>query len=168
MANPEIVRYIRENREMYTREAIDRNLTEAGHSEPDIAAAWQDAESADTPTPQAVDRWGEPLHQSPQSQGRERRRGEKVFTTLAYWASFLGFVVGIVALTALLSYFIPEAAAIFFLLALLGGFIACVLLLRKNQPVAFGLASALVVVFLLPFLAIVIFAGICIAQLGAY
>ncbi len=167
MANPEIVRYIRENRETYTREAIDRNLADAGYSEPDIQAAWQDAVPEDAPASQALDRWGEPLHQTPQTQQRERKRGERVFTTPVYWASFLGFVVGIVAVTALLGYFVPEAAAIVFLLALLGGFITSVLLLRKNQPVAFGLASALVVVFLLPFLAIVIFAGICIAQLSA-
>lgn len=35
--------YIRQNRDRYTREAIDRQLLEAGHDRADIEAAWQRA-----------------------------------------------------------------------------------------------------------------------------
>ena len=50
--NPDIVRYIRENRPIYTREAIRQRLLEAGHAEADIDAAWAAVE-ADAPSPPA-------------------------------------------------------------------------------------------------------------------
>jgi hypothetical protein len=48
--NPDVVRYIRDNRPIYTREAIRRRLIEAGHAEADIDAAWAAVE-ADEPPP---------------------------------------------------------------------------------------------------------------------
>lgn len=36
----ELTRYITENRERYTREAIDAHLLRAGHTQAEIDAAW--------------------------------------------------------------------------------------------------------------------------------
>jgi hypothetical protein len=48
--NPDLIRYIRDNRPIYTREAIRRRLIEAGHAEADVDAAWAAVE-ADAPPP---------------------------------------------------------------------------------------------------------------------
>ncbi|MGN6563501.1 MAG: hypothetical protein ACTHMU_12665, partial [Thermomicrobiales bacterium] len=50
---PEIERYIRENRDRYTRAAIERSLREAGHEQAAIDAAWAEVERDATPAAEA-------------------------------------------------------------------------------------------------------------------
>jgi hypothetical protein len=144
--NQEIIEYIRANRDMYTREAINQELLDAGHSPEDIAAGWQALEEEDT------------LTQVQATTPPPRRR---VGGLVALWILLLiiGFVI--VALTNLglglsngsqqwfnAKYNIINAVNIGSLIVGLGLLIATVQLLGKGWPmgriVALVFVSALV------------------------
>jgi hypothetical protein len=162
--NPEILGYIRANRGTYTREAIDRELREAGHSQEAIDAAWQafPAEGAAAPT-------------TPPAQ--------RPFATIQFWV-LLVVVAGVaVIILPILSVFVltglvslansssgsdafldSGVGAIVLLLApFLLGYLAMGfggwLLLRRDRAAAYGVFSGLVVAFVLS----VIVAGACVA-----
>lgn len=87
--------------------------------------------------------------------------------TPRFWITFIGYLVGLWGLSALLfALNQPEIGIAFHLLALIGAFIASLLLLRRDPAVATALAAALLLVVVLPFIVLVIVAGICIAVLA--
>ena len=161
---PEVLDYIRANRGTYTREAIERELREAGHDQEAIDAAWRafPPEEASAPLPT-----------------------RQVVATVQFWALLI--VVACVALTVLplLSLFIVNAiislastsggpdfldsglAAILIALApFLLGYLAIGFggwwLRRRDQAAAYGVFGGLVVAFVLS----VIVAGACVALLA--
>lgn len=157
--SPEIVDYIRANRGTYTREAIERELREAGHSQEAIDAAWASfpVEVAAEPPPSSV------------------------INAAQFWVLML--VVACLALTILpyASFFISSlfnsflaqrsgtytnSGAVYivaFVLPLLLGYLLIGLgawwLRRRDRAAAFGILSGLVVAFVFS----VIVAGTCAA-----
>jgi len=155
----EIVEYIRANRGTYNREAIERELREAGHSQEAIDAAWASfpVEVAAEPPPSSV------------------------INTAQFWVLML--VVACLALTILpyASFFIsslfnsflaqrsgtyPGSDAAYFVplvVILLLGYLLIGLgawwLRRRDRAAAFGILSGLVVAFVFS----VIVAGTCAA-----
>jgi hypothetical protein len=163
---PEVLEYIRANRGTYTREAIERELRESGHSQEAIDAAWRalPAEGEQAPLPP-----------------------RRVIATVQFWALLV--VVACVALTILpfASLFIVNAivslastsgadspafldsgiAVILIALApFLLGYLAIGFggwwLRRRDQAAAFGVFGGLVVAFVLS----VIVAGACAALIA--
>lgn len=161
--NPDILDYIRANRGTYTREAIDRELREAGHSQEAIAAAWGtfpvEREAVAPPS-------------------------RKIIATVQFWVLLIG--VACIALTFLpiISLFILNAVisvasgspertwidngVVAILLALapfLLGYLAIGIggwwLRRRDQAAAYGVFGGLLVAFTLS----VIVAGACVALL---
>lgn len=162
---PEVLDYIRANRRTYTREAIERELREAGHSQEAIDIAWR----AFPPEGEAV----------PPPPGR-------VVATVQFWVLLI--LVACVAITLLpfLSLFTVTtigsinvstsrapgfldsglAAFLSALAPVLLGYLAIGLggwwLLRRDRPAAIGVFSGLVVAFVFS----VIVAGACVALLA--
>ncbi len=160
--NPDILGYIRANRGTYTREAIDRELREAGHGQEAIDAAWQafPAEDAAAPLPT-----------------------RSALATVQFWLLLL--VVACIALTLfpLISLFVLNAvlsatansgamfdrgivAILIALVPFLLGYLAIGIggwwLRRRDQAAAYGVLSGLVVAFVLS----VIVAGACAALIA--
>jgi hypothetical protein len=164
--NPEVLRYIQENRGTYTREAITQTLLDAGHSRADIDAAWAAAEpEADTPPLQPATPPVSPAGLVVEDEAPEAPTVQRVLRTPRFWVSFvaytvlsIGLMVGFGAL-GVAAFLLP-----LYLLALVAGLVAGIVLWRRDRPVAMGLASAALLVFILPFAFILIFAGLCIVQ----
>ena len=151
--DPEVIRYIAENRERYTREAIDGHLLNAGHTRGDIDAAWS--------------RLG----------GNERRPASDARPSPsdgpAFWPVFLGSVVAMYGITFLVyagffyrssdegyEVFAVIASGIFLVFLLLAAMIS-VALVRRNRSAAMGAASGLLTALVIPFVFLVIVAGLC-------
>lgn len=166
--NPEVVRYIVRYRGTYTREAITRALEGAGHPRAEIDAAWASVESGVLPPPPP----GEPEPAAWEVEGETRERGlvRRGLSRPSFWVTFLGYIAALAAVPFLLGALgTPEGGALFALAWLLGGLVAAIILVvrRRDSPVALALGSALLLVAVLPFVLIVILAGICVVQLGA-
>jgi hypothetical protein len=160
--NPEILGYIRANRGTYTREAIERELRDAGHSQEAIDAAWRAFQPEEAPA------------SAPPA---------RVVATIQFWA-LLVVVVGVaVILLPILSVFVLSgvvslaysssgsgtfldsgiAAFLLILAPFVLGYLGIGLggwwLLRRDRAAAYGVFSGLVVAFVLS----VIVAGACVA-----
>ncbi len=150
--DPEVIRYIAENRGRYTREAIDTHLLRAGHAREEIDAAWS--------------RLGDEVRPPP-SDDRTFRR------------AFLGSVVAIYGITFLVyavSFYVGMeegyesialiASAIFLVPLLLAAMIS-IALVRRNQSARRGVAGGLLTALVIPFVLLVIVAGLCTALTDA-
>lgn len=159
---PEVLDYIRANRGTYTREAIERELREAGHSTEAIEAAWRAFPPDEAPAPAP---------------------GVRAIATAQFWvllilvACFALTILPFIALFALSAvsslaasaggvdgFFGSGLGAILAALApILLGYLAIGLggwwLLRRDRPAALGVFGGLVVAFVFS----VIVAGTCAA-----
>lgn len=176
--NKNIPQYIRQNRDTYTREAIDRALVEGGYDPAEVQAAWLAIENEQAiPTPpgeegvsaQPTSRWGSDVATEP------RRRS--VVSTGQFWLTLGGFTVASYLVTTLLWWLtlqfpydggglalIPLA---FYGALQLGALIAGIALFTKNPPIAYGFLFGLLIVnILLPFVAFFILFGICLYSLS--
>ncbi|HEV2073129.1 MAG TPA: hypothetical protein VGR29_05745 [Thermomicrobiales bacterium] len=152
----EITRYIRENRDRYTREAIEARLIRAGYSPTEIDALWPPDDEQRPPVPQ----------------GR------------AFWRPFILSVIGMYGITFLV-YAItalvwtdesiwPIILALLFLFLLSAGSISVDIVRRKRSAWASGtassskagVASGLLTALVIPFISLVIVAGLCSALTG--
>ena len=163
---PEIIDYIRANRGTYTREAIERELREAGHSQEAIDAAWRAFPAEGTAAPTT------PPAQRP-------------VATVQFWALLVVVagvaviilpILSVLTLTGVISLaysssgtssFLDSGIAAFLLIVapFLLGYLAMGFggwwLLRRDRAAAYGVFSGLVVAFVLS----VIVAGACVALL---
>lgn len=140
--DPEVTRYIEENRDRYTREAIEAHLLEAGYTEAVIAASWP-----------AV------------RQERPPVRGDR-----AFWLPFIGSVAGMYGVTFLVytlsfdRFFEPIASFLLLIFLLLAAVISVSIVRARRSWGAFsGLLTALVI----PFVFLIIVAGLCSSLTGA-
>ena len=150
--DPEVIRYIAENRERYTREAIDAHLLQAGHTQADINAAWSRVGDVERPTP-SDDR--------------------------AFWRAFTGSVAAMYGITFLVyavSFYVGmeegyESIAfiisVIFLIPLLLAAMISIALVRRNRSAGRGITSGLLTALVIPFVFLVIVAGLCTALTGA-
>ena len=146
----ELTRYIAENRERYTREAIDEHLLSAGHTQAEIDAAWS-------------------------ALGEERPTDSEDHT---FWRAFLGSVAAMYGITFLVyavsfyvfseeGYeFIAHIATVIFLGLLLVAAAISIALVRSNRAMSSGVASGVLTALVIPFVALVIVAGLCTAVTG--
>lgn len=173
--NGEAIRlYIWQNRGAYTREAVTAQLRASGHSDEAIAAAWQDINSGAWLPPGA----------SPTGAGAAApptpARQAGVARSSLFWLTLIGFIVvswglpillfvlssvlndrnGVLALAGTLLYLLFQVAA------LVAGLV--LYLTNRNRPVGAGLLIALLILdVILPVVAFVIVAGICIVFIAA-
>jgi hypothetical protein len=173
----EIERYIRENRDRYTREAIERSLREAGHEQAAIDAAWAEVERDATPAADepagvvAADATSVAVVQ-PRSSRAQVLNDSRFWVTAVVTAAIVGGVPW--ALAAGLQD--ANAGAIFGLIAAVVVVIAAVtlLIMREARAIAFGLLGGLALLIgifalllVIAFIFIVIIAGICLVG-GAF
>ncbi len=145
--NPEILRYITANRDTYTREAITRQLIERGHDPAEIERAWESIE--------------------PRSEGGLPRDH-------TFWRYFTIGVVALYGLTFLVYALLLGTEFVLFAI-ILGVFLllgawTSILLVRSSTAVATavakGAASGLLIAALIPFVFLVIIAGLCSMMVG--
>ena len=140
----EVLRYIRENRERYTDDAIRKQLVEAGHPPGLVDDAFRTVRT-----------------EAPQQ--RDPRR----------WRLFLGYAIGLFAAVFALLVWGSDmvrqtygiGAAVLLVVMLLGLGLA-VLIVRRNRSFAVGLSSGVVTALLVPFLVVVVIAGLCVYATG--
>lgn len=177
--NQNIPQYIRQNRDTYTREAIDRALVGAGYDPAEVQAAWAAVESEQAiPVPpgevgapgQPKSRWGDDTLAEP------RRRN--VASTGQFWLTLGGFIAASYIGTSLLVWIITQipydSSGAFGLIPLafygalqLGALIAGIAFFNRNPPVAYGFLFGLLTVnILLPFIGFFILFGICLYSLS--
>jgi hypothetical protein len=175
--NPELIRYIEQNRDTYTREAIDKRLLDAGYSAADIEAAW-----AAAPTVALSGTPGVPAAPPPRGwdagSSAEAPRPRRVIASPLFWITLIGFVIGTYALPYLAAFVGTNIDAsngstnlttwggcgtllLIQLAALIGG----IALLRRNRPVAQGLFIGLLIAdVVIP----LIILGACVVLLTSY
>ena len=139
--NQQILRYITDNRDTYTREVITRRLIEAGHDPAEIEQAWESIE------PRIV----------PRSEGglpEDIAFWFTVYVVVLYGLTFVVYALGIGELAIILGIFL-----------LLGAMIST-RMVRSSTAVAKGAASGLLIAALIPFVLLVIIAGLCTAMVG--
>ena len=131
----EILRYIREHRDTYTRDAIVQHLLAAGHPAEEIDAAWRQ-------TVEAKD-------ESPASQS-----GRSVeFTLRRFLAALAIYVVGLLVVTNLLNWLDLFLGAIFYCLAVAVGILYPIFRHKTDEAAAIGVLCGLAIVILLFFVA---------------
>ena len=138
--NPEILRYITANRDWYTREAITRRLIDAGHDPAEIEQAWE-----------LID---------PRSAGdlpRDR----------PFWRYFTLGVAVVYGLTFLV-YALGSGLGIGIILGVflaLGAWIS-IRMVNPREADAMGAASGMLIAALIPFMFLVVIAGLCSMMVG--
>lgn len=145
----ELIRYIRENRGAYTNEAISRSLLDAGHDPAAIETAWQVVESDEVEASTAPNR--------------------SLFWTPSFWLTFLGYPAVLIGIAALVGYLgAPEYAGLILVAGLgIAGITALGLVIAQRRlAVAAGLGGALLLLVLIPFVLLVIVAGICLVSVA--
>lgn len=165
--NPELVAYIRENRDRYTREAITRHLVGAGHAPEDVEAAWAAVEEEALPdSPPA----GGVVEPEPGAAAVEvpvaARRS--VWREPLFYATAIGFVIFYLGGSALLIAVASDSPGIFAAFSSLVPLIALVtgivlVAINRARTVGWGLLAGIALLLLLGFIGVVIIAGICVA-----
>ncbi len=155
--DPEAARYIKENRDRYTREAIEAHLLKAGYSHTEIDASWPPDDQENPQLPQ----------------GR------------AFWRPFILSVTGMYGITFLVyavSFFVwddelgiaPIASGLLLAFLLLAAMISVDIVKRKRSAWSSGTASSsragvaggVLTALLIPFVFLIIVAGLCSALTG--
>lgn len=171
MNNPNLIQYIEQHRAQYTREAIDKQLLDAGYSRADIDAAWNEIEAGATGE-QAVP----PPAVTQSSQQLPPTQQRRLLATPVFWLGLFGVLVLQYGIAALFfpainyengsSVFVPIVGVLTcgVPIALL---IAGSLLLKSNRPLALGLLYGLLIFdVIIPFIGAIIIFGICVASLS--
>ena len=154
--DPEAARYIKENRSRYTRAAIEAHLLKAGYSHTEIDASWPPDDQESPPLPQ----------------GR------------AFWRPFILSVTGMYGITFLVyavSFYMgddigiwPVISGILLVFLLLAAMISVDVVKRKRSAWSSGTASSsragvaggILTALLIPFVFLIIVAGLCFALTG--
>jgi uncharacterized membrane protein YhaH (DUF805 family) len=144
--DPKVIRYITENRTQYTREAIDEHLLKAGHSRRDIDAAWSRLGDEVRPTP---------------AEDRAFRRAFLGSVAAMYGITFLVYAVSFYVGTEEGYKSLALIIAAIFLVPMLIAAQTSIALVRRNRSAAVGAASGLLTALVIPFVFLVIVAGLC-------
>lgn len=143
----EIVSYIREHRDTYTREAITQHLLEAGHSREVIDAAWWRTVDAEL---------------AAKEEAEAAAPGPPILRQPLFWLALVGYVFGVLAVTNLFNLVFPLFGLFFYALALLIGFFYPIFRFDRNRAVALGMLCGLAIVVVLLFVA----PGLCTLAYG--
>jgi hypothetical protein len=173
--NPDLLRYIEENRATYTREAIRQRLIDAGYPAAEVDAAWTAVEAGEAPPlppPPSPVQPDAPAASRPAPADRPTLgRSFRTANSPAFWLTLIGYLglmfLGLPILGVATDRGDDAAAAVglTYLALWLAGLIGGLLLLRRNRPVGMALLLGFALVIGIPaalgFLAIVVIAGIC-------
>lgn len=141
--DPEVVRYISENRGRYTRDAITRALVRAGYDAAEVEAAWESVDPhVERGLPHRRQFWLPFILSVVAMYG---------MAALGYllWTSSIGFDVDYFSMRVLLT-------------VLSIGAVLSILQVRLNRARAAGAASGILAALLIPFVVLVIISGICV------
>ncbi len=159
--NRQIVEYILQNRDRYTREAIRRSLIDAGHDPAEVDGAWESVESGRVPPPGLIAGGSD-----------DPPPGRGPTSTATFWLVFLAYVLGLNALAFLLvgnneslNELTGGDARTLLLMALSIGALLSIGLVAVSRVARVGAASGILVAALIPFTFVFIIAGFC-ASLG--
>lgn len=177
----QIVQYIAQYREVYSREAIDSQLLAAGYGRQEIDAAWAQASfqaayppsEGPIPTPPSAQvraGWGDTDYQPP--------RNQRLVSRPLFWGVLIGFIVlsyGLPVLFLALAGFTSDnttLSSIFgwltlgsFVVLQLAALVWGLLALNGNRLLGLGLLyGVLMTVVVLPFVAFFILLGICLTS----
>jgi hypothetical protein len=158
--NPDIIDYIRKNRDDYTREAITQQLLDAGYTAVEVGAAWRVVEGSHF------------RDDSPGSaEGPDPRYNQSIVNKPRFWAIFFGYIAltySVVALFVDVTIINPVPGSLgnvllyFFVGLQLFALIFGLLRVGVDRPLGMGLllsvASALIVI---PCLAVAVLWGMC-------
>lgn len=136
--NRRIADYIQRHRATYTKEALRQSLLQRGYNPAEVEEAFAAVEAGQVP-PAGL--------------------------TLRFWLIFIGYIVVLYGLTLVLFGLTPAGLFIVPILAvplvLAAG--ASILIAALNRSAALGVTSGIVLVFVLPFVFLVVIAGSCLA-----
>ncbi|MEI6044563.1 MAG: hypothetical protein WCS37_09425 [Chloroflexota bacterium] len=144
----DIVNYIRQNINIYTRQAIEEELTQHGFSQEEIQEAWEKASSIN-------------------GNGVERKPEDNKGCWGTFWKFFLlgPLIIGLVS--GILSQVSPSIGAIIgltlFGFELIGGIIGTIVFWKERNGIAKGLLAGVLSSILLFFIPLFIIGGICTA-----
>ena len=154
--NPEILRYITANRNTYTREAITRQLIEAGHNPAEIQRTWESIEV------QRIDRL---------TRDRTFWRYFTLGVAVVYGLTFLVYALRLRDEALGDEAFANIWSTIFGVCLLLGAWTS-ILVVRSSTMVATAVAkgavSGLLIAVLIVFVPLVIIAGLCSVLLATF
>ena len=175
--NQQLLDYLRENRSRYTREALRRTLVDAGYvpAEVDEAFAALEAEEAGGPSaPTGTTPVTPATPATPPGTGWQettpRREKEAVSTSPRFWLVFLGFVLAVYGLGGFLVAALGQSGALAGILvlgALIGGAVGWAMKREEDRPLAMGLGCGVLFSIGLPFIAVGVLFGLCVAGRGA-
>lgn len=176
--NQQLLDYLRENRTRYTREALRRTLIDAGYvpAEVDEAFAALEAEEAGGPSAAAGVAHATPaMPTAPEASGWQesttpRREKEAVSTSPRFWLVFIGFVLAVYGLGGFLVAALGQSGALAGILvlgALIGGAVGWAMKREEDRPLAMGLGCGVLFSIGLPFIAVGVLFGLCVAGRGA-
>lgn len=153
--NEQLLAYLRENRGRYTPDALRTSLLEAGYTAAEIDAAMA-----------AVEREagaGQPA--SGRAEATPAVEKPSVARSPRFWLVLVGFVVAVYGGGALLVNATQGSglAALLVLAALVGGAVGWALLREDDRPVALGLGCGVLFSIGVPFLALGVLFGLCVA-----
>jgi hypothetical protein len=167
--NADVIDYIRQNRDTYTREAINEKLLAAGYSPGDIDESWELVESGAAPAPAP----GEPKPSAGKGElPPPPHSGDGLAGNPLFWSALLGLVVLSYGIPAAIVYLFADdsgpqtdvftAVWVTFVALQLAALVGWLLLRNRNRPLAIGLLLGLVATLVgLPFAALFVFMGLC-------
>lgn len=160
--NPQLLAYLRENRGRYTPEALRRTLIDAGYVPTDVDEALAALE--------AEDAGGQPVVASTAPAGwlatTPPRDKESVSTSPRFWLVFIGYVLAVYGLAGFLAAVLGGNAGLVGLLAvgaLIGGAVGWATKRDEDRPLAMGLGCGVLFAIGLPFIALGVLFGLCVA-----
>jgi hypothetical protein len=169
--NDKIVAYIRQYRDIYTREAITARLVKAGYNEADINTAFEHLETEpDKPKLIVIDEPRRELEQDfDEVLGVNKRKNDARSWWDSGWLGFLVFVIGAPLAVGLMTNY--SSALIFF--GVSGVLLLGLLLpktLEKEYPhfadgIRYAFRTLILLFVVLPFLDIVVIFGICLVDI---
>ncbi len=149
--DPDIKRYIEENQGTYTHKAIRRNLIQAGHDPAEVDEALRSLRPANKADPWSREHW----------------RRFTAYVVGLYGLTFLVYSVGFYRLFADFEGALVIVVMMVFLVFLLVAAGISISLVRRSRRAAVDAAGGLVLALVIPFIFLVIVAGLCSVWTGA-
>ena len=173
--NQQLLDYLRENRSRYTREALRRTLVDAGYVPAEIDEAFAAIEAEESGGPSAATGVAAVAPPTPPGTGWQetttpRREKEAVSTSPRFWLVFIGFVLAVYGLGGFLVAALGQSGALAGILvlgALIGGAVGWAMKREEDRPLAMGLGCGVLFSIGLPFIAVGVLFGLCVAGRGA-
>lgn len=175
--NPELVRYIRENRATYTREAISQRLLDAGHAAADVETAWRVVEEEIAREEVAAGVAPVGALQAPRAAAPARRSMPSSLRSPRFWGVLIAYVIAVYMISGVVAAVTADGplegvpGLIVFGLLWVVGLVGAISMRARDRITSSALLAGIIAIIFLPvalaFISIVIIAGICLVLIGA-